>query len=397
MQNFARTVITLTVEGLSIHSIERLIISLRTVHVASLQLKLNHILTQVTSNIQGSTSIEDTESVGHLYKPYPSNDLIYNCFLNNFVDNKHIYFQTMASLPTVNSLSFDHTFKVAANIGYLRPDGKWITQYNSLFIVLNNVGQVIAWQFTKTSSIDECNCLLLALKDRMQMQGTPLIEVYVDNCCTTRGKIQALLGNHVHVCLDIFHATQQITKVIQKRHPLCRQVMKDINVLFRKPEDKGEHRTLPTPSADILLSYLEFFITKWKDAEVNGWYIINDKVLKQLDSLKLHISWGCLSGINPGCGTNRNENLHWNINPFFNRCKMGIPLALALLTVLFHWHNEKMSPNTSVISARVLHPICNSTNTVPFGILRKTGNLDIDNWIFGSKLFQTIPQCSFDS
>ena len=56
-----------------------------------------------------------------------------------------------------------------------------------------------------------------------------------------------------------------------------------------------------------------------------------------------------------------------------------------------------MSPNTSVISARVLHPICNSTNTVPFVILRKTGNLDIDNWIFGSKLFQTIPQCSFDS
>ena len=47
MQSFARTVITLTVEGLSICAIERFIISQRTDHITFLQLKLNCILSQI--------------------------------------------------------------------------------------------------------------------------------------------------------------------------------------------------------------------------------------------------------------------------------------------------------------------------------------------------------------
>ena len=69
-------------------------------------------------------------------------------FLHNFAESRHLYFQEMTSLHTVNYLSIEHTFKVAANIGYLRPDERWITQYNSLLIVLKNIGQVIAQQFT---------------------------------------------------------------------------------------------------------------------------------------------------------------------------------------------------------------------------------------------------------
>ena len=148
----------------------------------------------------------------------------------------------MMSLHTANYLSIDHTFKMAANIVYLRPDGRWITQYNSLFSVLNNIGQVITWQLTKSSSIiDECNDLLSELKERMLLQETQLTELHVDNCCNIREKVQELLGRHIRVCLDIFHATQRITRVIQKRHPLCKQVMKDVKLLFRDPGDKGSH------------------------------------------------------------------------------------------------------------------------------------------------------------
>ena len=51
--------------------------------------------------------------------------------------------------------SLDHTFSVAANIGYFRSDHKWVTQYSSLFIVLNEIGQVLTWKFTKDESYDE--------------------------------------------------------------------------------------------------------------------------------------------------------------------------------------------------------------------------------------------------
>ena len=61
-------------------------------------------------------------------------------FSEEFAENKRFYFYDMASLSTMQYISIDHTFKVAANVGYLRPDGRWITEYDSLFIVLNNIG-----------------------------------------------------------------------------------------------------------------------------------------------------------------------------------------------------------------------------------------------------------------
>ncbi len=157
-RRYARFVINLTVQGLSFSSIERLIISLRNDHLQSLQLKLNNTVPLI--QLEGNIYIQEEESVSSIYKPFPSNDLICKCFLSNFQENKMFYFRTMGSLPIDNYITIDHTFKVAANIGYLRPDRRWITQYGSLFIIMNNIGQVVGWQFTKTSSMDECNYLL---------------------------------------------------------------------------------------------------------------------------------------------------------------------------------------------------------------------------------------------
>ena len=85
-----------------------------------------------------------------------------------------------------------------------------------------------------------------------------------------------------------------------------------------------------------------------------------------------------MSEINPSCGTNKNENLHKNINPFFSRCRMGIPLALALLSILFYHHNLKVSKCDgsvlSILSAKAKYQIPKlQTTTVPeeFGIVSK--------------------------
>ena len=51
----------------------------------------------------------------------------------------------MANMPIGNSISFDHTFKIASNIGYTREDKKWI---DSAFLVLNDEGQLLTWQGT---------------------------------------------------------------------------------------------------------------------------------------------------------------------------------------------------------------------------------------------------------
>ena len=88
----------------------------------------------------------------------------------------------MANMPIGNSISFDHTFKIASNIGYIREDKKWISEYDSAFLVLNDMGQLLTWQGT---SFAEVTVLLQALAERPKDQ---LKTVYVDDCCKLRNK-----------------------------------------------------------------------------------------------------------------------------------------------------------------------------------------------------------------
>ena len=80
----------------------------------------------------------------------PSNDikLLSKYFIAGFLQNEKFYLNEMIAIPVTESISFDHTFKVAANIGYLREDKKWISVYDSLMIVLNGDGKVLSLQLT---------------------------------------------------------------------------------------------------------------------------------------------------------------------------------------------------------------------------------------------------------
>ena len=53
------------------------------------------------------------------------------CFLAKFNSQEKLYLNEMVSVTIGNSISFDHTFKVAANIGYHREDNVWVSQYES--------------------------------------------------------------------------------------------------------------------------------------------------------------------------------------------------------------------------------------------------------------------------
>lgn len=269
--------------------------------------------------------------------------------------------------------------------------------YNALFVVLNNVGQVIAWQLTQSSSIDESSDLLSSLVERLHCNDRlPVSTVYVDNCCTTRNKLQEHFGSNVLVKLDLFHAAQRITRVLPKKHPLFQRILKDVKLLFRDPKDTAKCRSLPTPAPEVLANQLDSFITKWKVAKMGGSYILNAKASKELQLLRVHIVCGCLSDIPPSAGTNRNEQLHRCIKPFFSRCRMGIPLALALLTILFHHHKkvESVGP-LDILSAQAANKSVSQhdgNNCPRFGIIRKTNVPNIDCWIFGPDMQHNLPE-----
>ena len=93
------------------------------------------------------------------------------------------YIKQMLGLSVRRCIRLDHTFKVASNIGYLRYDGKWVIQCSSVFVALNEEGEVITWQLTNSTSFDEITLLLSSLHNRIDIPQNGALTVYVDNCC----------------------------------------------------------------------------------------------------------------------------------------------------------------------------------------------------------------------
>ena len=73
-------------------------------------------LHQVQHNMLGDTKVCETEDKRLLYSP--SNDLITKIVLAKFLKDERLYLAEITSFPVGESISFDHTFKVAANIGF---------------------------------------------------------------------------------------------------------------------------------------------------------------------------------------------------------------------------------------------------------------------------------------
>ena len=168
--DFARTVINLAIEGLAFTAIEHFVINRRMEYIASIRLQIISIFQALNGSTQPLDSSLDNV-IAYIQKPYPSNDLICKCLLHDFLEHKAYYFHEMSLETTSGYLSIDHTFKVAANLGYVRPDGRWVSQYKSVLIVLNNKRKIIAWQLTKTTSLDEVTPMLTALSERLREAG----------------------------------------------------------------------------------------------------------------------------------------------------------------------------------------------------------------------------------
>ena len=66
-------------------------------------------------------------------------------------------------------------------------------------LVTHYVGQVVTWQLTNSTSLNEVEKILSHLKERVE--GSQLI-LFVDNCCHSR--LQKVFGMHTLVKLDLF-------------------------------------------------------------------------------------------------------------------------------------------------------------------------------------------------
>ena len=214
-----------------------------------------------------------------------------------------------------------------------------------MFLVLNQKGQVISWALTKSTSFDEVRSIFSNIRERLLEQGNCLTTAYIDNCCAWKSKLHSEFGPGLEVKLDLFHAFQRFTSTIPKRGVTSMRydLFQNFTLIFRGNNDQGKSRTMPTPDEPTILKNLEDFKTKWTSViSTHG-----EGPLKALKNLEQHISAGCLSHIEQGCGTQRNENIHkiLNTSVLSHARTLGPELAFAVLTILFYTMNSKISGN----------------------------------------------------
>ncbi|XP_065908242.1 uncharacterized protein [Dysidea avara] len=296
---------------------------------------------------QGQRSIKSSEFNDALVAPM-SNDLIINSFVITYNEIKDFLNVQMSDIRG-EKLSCDHTFKLVSHIGIYR-NGKWVPQYDSLFIMQNEHGKVLYWQLTMGTAYSAIRDGIENVKCRNDIKM-----IVIDNCCMWKNMLSGSLGSCVIVKLDLFHAVKRISTAISKKHPYFYQALQDFRLVFRSCGDNGVIRKMPTPPPDKLIKNLQMYLNKWSDiCDHDSNPVLTAAVLKEINNVKIHISRGCLSGIPPHFGTNRNENLHRSLNSRFSGSRIGVEVAVALIAVFFHMWNSRHDGNETCTLAQYL-------------------------------------------
>ena len=288
----------------------------------------------------------------------PGEKVIASRIAGNYLKKEHLYTKRMCQMTAEKWLSCDHTFKVSANVGFWL-NKRWVKLYDTLFIILNEAGIVLSWKLCKGTNFLSVENILKLLKERLDRQGKNPTIFILDNCCSWRTKVTKVFPN-IAVKLDPFHAMQRVIKRIPKKKgctetitQLRRQMILCLKKIFCEPADKGEQRTMDTPSPEIILKNIDNFMRQWKTVEFNSILLLPSSAVHEIEKLKGHVTKGCLSGIPPSGGTNRNEALHRTLNKSLKRSRIGLELALAFLGLFFYKWNETKSRKSNKGGQRI--------------------------------------------
>ena len=278
---------------------------------------------------------------------HPGEKVITSCIARNYFQKEHLYIERMCQHTSDKWLSCDHTFRVSANIGFWF-NNRWVKLYDTLFIVLNEEGVVLSWKLCRGTKFSSVENVLQLLKERLDQQGKQPATFFLDNCCSWRAKLTKIFPD-IAIKLDVFHAIQRVIKKVPRKKG-CSEIMRQLRrkmicslcYVIRDPADVGKQRTMPTPLPEVILNNFNMFESQWGKVEVDSIPLLTSSAIKEIEKLKVHVRKGCLSGIPPSGGTNRNEALHKTLNKTVRRSRIGLELALAFLGLFFYKWNERI-------------------------------------------------------
>ena len=280
----------------------------------------------------------------------PSMETMMTPLVEDFQEFKPYYDQRMSEW-SAKCITAGHLFKVRTTIGEKTAENKWVTHYDALYTVVNEIGQVIAWQLTNKKSLDDVTNLLAGLQERLEKRDQHLDLALVPDCCDAREKFTAIFGVDVPVKLDPGKAIHMVMRKIPEKkrtnNPLTKSCGHDFSKVFRRSADHGDDRCEETPPPEEILSNINEFLRLYKHmTEETGERVFPLSASRQVDLLKQHVEEGCLSGIPPGCGSEKTTELQSILQPVLQKKFLSKDVAVPLLTTLFYVWNERKADQT---------------------------------------------------
>lgn len=221
---------------------------------------------QLMRNNPDSVNVKD-EFERSVFCSYPSNDNLIDLFLQQFQMTKGHYEKDMFS-HSGTVLSCDHTFRTSKHIGVTREDGKFVKQFENVFLALNEYGEVLTWRFTKSTSSLEIEDLLKELKIRFDKAGITLKMVVVDDCCHVANLYERIFPG-VKVKLDLFHACMRIVQTFPKSDSQHKKFSGEVSMIFRRDDDLNDERSMSTPCPEEIEANIERLLFVWQE-KLNG-------------------------------------------------------------------------------------------------------------------------------
>ncbi|KAJ4455650.1 hypothetical protein PAPYR_9351 [Paratrimastix pyriformis] len=248
----------------------------------------------------------------------PSDDYLRDAFLQVFRLYETFYVNEMAGTDPGDCLGGDHTFKLSANIGFVDPKTRqWLRQFNSVYFVLNQAGQVVGWQLCTTTELDEVRPLLTDIARRWPGRVKTFC---TDTCCRQRAILQEIFGPHLKVSLDLWHALHRLSPHIRKKNPHAHDALTELTLCFRNQNPETHKAAGPV-------------LDRAKTKQVT--------MRAHLTDLMQHVR--CV-GSQVHHGTSLNENLHSRIGKLMQRSRIAPPLAHALVSVNLLRINRERAP-----------------------------------------------------
>ncbi|XP_066934802.1 uncharacterized protein [Clytia hemisphaerica] len=314
-------------------------------------------ISQILANLRNVYlyKMDKGQSLNNELTKFPSADKLENVFFHFFYLKSQEYQDSIDSRSPVLFISADHTFKVSRKAGGFRSiDNQFVSSDLKLFIVMDCTGSIVGWKLTESTKHNELKDLIHTIHSRFPNLG----QVVIDNCCQDRELYRGIFGTNIDIKLDLFHAVQRISKLFpnRRKNQMVRKFISDFGLIFRDPMDLGKTRKRPTPNKEVILKNLDTlfvlhrpFLSTLSEAKSN-------ELDEEIRKLKVHIEKGCLSGIAPGDGTEQNENLHRLLNRSLLRgvSFVGHELLLAILTLLFYYHNERTNGKKHKCNSKIV-------------------------------------------